>query len=45
MPVYLRNFYFKELLSVKKEEKKQVDTANQKQASSVKRPNISRFKR
>jgi hypothetical protein len=45
MPIYLRNFYFKELLSSKKEEKKQADSANKKQSPSVSRPNISRFKR
>jgi hypothetical protein len=30
MPVYLRNFYYNQLLDVKKKEKKQMDKANQK---------------
>jgi len=48
MPIYLRKFYFKELIKVKKEEKKQIDKANKKPSSSVHRPNIpktSRFPR
>ena len=46
MPIYLRNFYYKELLDVKKEEKKQMDQANKK--SKIATPNIptnSRLKR
>ena len=42
MPTYLRNFYSQQLLKVKKEEKKQIDKANKKPSSSVRRPNIPR---
>jgi hypothetical protein len=44
MPTYLRKFYFKQLVDVKKDEKKQMDSANKK-SSNINRPNISRFKR
>ena len=40
MPIYLRKFYFKKLLDVKKEEKKQIDKVNKK--SSIHKPNISK---
>ena len=40
MPVYLRNFYFKELSEAKKEEKKEIDKATKKSNSSINRPNI-----
>ena len=42
MPVYLRNFYYTELLSMKKEEKKKFDEAKKK---SPKMPSIPRMKR
>jgi len=42
MPTYLRNFYSQQLLKVKKEEKKEMDKANKKPSSSVRRPNIPR---
>tara|TARA_Y100001963_G_scaffold149548_1_gene229212 strand:+ start:1365 stop:1496 length:132 start_codon:yes stop_codon:yes gene_type:complete len=43
MPIYLRNFYFKKLLDVKKEEKKQMEKAqNQNKSSGLQRPNIPR---
>ena len=41
MPVYLRNFYFKELSEAKKEEQKQIDKVNKKSNSSINRPNIT----
>ena len=47
MPVYLRYFYYKKLISIKEEEKKQVKEA-QKKSKPVNRPNIPRnprFKR
>ena len=34
MPVYLRKFYFKELVSAKGEEKKQIDKIKQSNSSS-----------
>ena len=37
MPVYLRNFYYKELIDIKKSEKDQVE---KQQKSDVHRPNI-----
>ena len=40
MPVYLRNFYFNQLVDEKKEEKKQVEQSNRK--SRIQRPNIRR---
>jgi len=43
MPIYLRNFYFKELQSVKKKEKEEMDKANKK--STPRTPNIPRIKR
>ena len=39
MPIYLRNFYVRELLDVKKKEKEQVDTI--KSDSKISKPNIS----
>tara|TARA_Y100000593_G_scaffold57685_1_gene107274 strand:- start:3629 stop:3808 length:180 start_codon:yes stop_codon:yes gene_type:complete len=43
MPIYLRNFYYRELASVKKEEKKQMNNASKK--SKVSTPNIPRYKK
>ena len=46
MPVYLRQFYYKQLIESKKKESEQVKKANKKQ-KSVSRPNIRKpkFKR
>ena len=44
MPVYLRNFYFKQLSNTRKEENKQIEKANQKAKSSNPQMN-PRFKR
>jgi len=44
MPIYLRKFYFKKLLDVKKEEKKQIDKAAKK-PSKPNIPKTSRFPR
>tara|TARA_R100001443_G_C3296373_1_gene164124 strand:- start:408 stop:578 length:171 start_codon:yes stop_codon:yes gene_type:complete len=41
MPVYLRNFYYKELLEVKKAESKKIKESRQKSKS----PTNPRFKR
>ena len=43
MPVYLRNFYYRELLNIKKEEKKQMDKASKKSKTTI--PNIPNYKR
>ena len=40
MPIYLRKFYFKKLLDVKKEEKKHIDKTTKKSNTTVYRPNI-----
>ena len=48
MPSYLRNFYFAELVAIKKEENKQAQKHNvqSKKTSTVNRANINpRFKR
>jgi len=42
MPSYLRRFYIKKLIDVKKEEKKQMDKANKKPSAGVSRPAIKR---
>jgi len=45
MPVYLRNFYFKRMVDVKKKENEQQEQANKAQSRASKempRPNISR---
>ena len=39
MPVYLRNFYYKELIKVKEEEKKEYEKSTKK-SNSISRPNI-----
>jgi len=39
MPIYLRKFYFKKLLNVKQEEKKQIEKVTKKSPKS----NIPRF--
>ena len=40
MPIYLRNFYYQELLAAKKEEKKQMDKVSKK--TKISTPNIPR---
>jgi hypothetical protein len=40
MPVYLRNFYVRQLVKIKKEEKAEMDKANKK--PSMSRPSIPR---
>ena len=46
MPSYLRKFYLRNLLKIKKEEKKEIESANQKTKSNISRPSIqSKFKR
>ena len=40
MPVYLRNFYYKELIKTKEKEKKEYDKATKK-SNSVSHPNIN----
>jgi len=44
MPIYLRNFYYKQLIDTRTEENKQIEKANQK-AKSSKPPMNPRFKR
>ena len=39
MPIYLRNFYYKELIDQKNTEKKEMDKINKK--TNISRPNIS----
>ena len=41
LPVYLRRFYFNQLLDAKKEERKQVEKQQNRQKSNTARPNIS----
>ena len=42
MPTYLRKFYMRELIDIKKEEQAAVKKANQQAQSSIpKRPNIN----
>ena len=41
LPVYLRRFYFNQLLDAKKEERKQVEKQQNRQKSNTTRPNIS----
>ena len=44
MPVYFRNFYYKELIKTKESEKKEYDKATKK-SNSTSQPNINpRFK-
>ena len=44
LPIYLRNFYYKELVDTRKAEKKEIEKAQQK--SKVSKPQINpRFKR
>ena len=46
MPVYLRNFYYKQLAETRKKENDEVKKANQKSKSRVAKPAINpRFKR
>ena len=44
MPVYLRSFYYKKLVEVKKKEEKQVQESQRKN-KAPRTPNIPRFKR
>ena len=44
MPIYLRKFYFKKLVDVKKEEKKQIDKSTKK-SSNIHKPNIPKTSR
>ena len=45
MPVYLRNFYYQELVEIKKKEKKETEKAQQKNKSNIQRPPTNpRFK-
>tara|TARA_R100000008_G_scaffold39501_1_gene22610 strand:+ start:771 stop:908 length:138 start_codon:yes stop_codon:yes gene_type:complete len=45
MPIYLRNFYYKELIETRKKENDEIKKANQKN-NSISRPAINpRFKR
>tara|TARA_Y100000004_G_C8788672_1_gene358257 strand:- start:308 stop:445 length:138 start_codon:yes stop_codon:yes gene_type:complete len=41
MPVYLRRFYIGKLVSIKKEEKKEMDKSS-KSSKGISRPNISK---
>ena len=44
MPVYLRNFYYKKLIKIKKEEQEQIEKSQKKSHSNF-QPNINpRFK-
>ena len=46
MPTYLRQFYMKKLLKVKKEEQKQRETTSQKSETNIPRSGIQpKFKR
>ena len=40
MPVYLRSFYYNELVKTKKQEDKQIQASNQKQKKQADRINI-----
>jgi hypothetical protein len=43
MPIYLRNFYYKKLIDLKEQEKKEMEKASQQSKSKgVSRPNIPR---
>lgn len=44
MPVYLRTFYYKQLVSIKKEEKSQVEKSSKQTSTNtnINRPNIIR---
>jgi len=42
MPIHIRNFYVHQLINTKKEEKKQIDKANNKPSSTPTGPNIPR---
>ena len=37
MPVHLKNFYLREFMDLKKKEKEQIDSANQKQQPTIPR--------
>ena len=40
MPVHIRNFHYKKLADVKKQEKEQQDKALKKSKSNVRKPNV-----
>ena len=40
MPVHIRNFHYKKLADVKKQEKEQQDKAMKKTSSNVRKPNV-----
>lgn len=43
MPVYLRNFYFKKMVDIKKKENEAIEKANKgKNSQEIHKPNISR---
>ena len=46
MPIYLRNFYYNELVDTRKKENDEIKKANQRNKSTISRPAINpRFKR
>tara|TARA_Y100000310_G_C20171568_1_gene573926 strand:- start:230 stop:370 length:141 start_codon:yes stop_codon:yes gene_type:complete len=46
MPIYLRNFYYQELLDIRKKENQEAKKAQQKKKSKISRPPTNpRFKR
>tara|TARA_Y100000356_G_scaffold121846_1_gene115507 strand:- start:25 stop:204 length:180 start_codon:yes stop_codon:yes gene_type:complete len=45
MPIYLRNFYYQELIDTKKKESKEAKKAQQKSKSISRPPTNPRFKR
>jgi len=46
MPIYLRNFYYKELIDTRQKENDEIKKANQKARSKVSKPTFNpRFKR
>ena len=40
MPVHIRNFHYKKLADIKKQEKEQQDKAMKKTSSNVRKPNV-----
>jgi|TARA_B100000073_G_scaffold325006_1_gene308427 hypothetical protein len=40
MPVHIRNFHYKKLADIKKQEKEQQDKALKKSKSNVRKPNV-----
>ena len=45
MPVYLRTFYYRELIDIKKSEKEEMDKASKKSSKTSNIPQMSRMKR